>query len=73
MDSEYPDMSAVATVQVPITRNVNSPRFTQETYEVAINENHDVGTPIIDVFATDLDNVRLWDINGDILIIYFIL
>ena len=58
-DSGNPDVSAMTTVQVPVTRNVNAPRFSQETYEMTINENAAVGSALIDVLATDVDGVSV--------------
>ena len=57
IDSGNPDKTATTTVTIPIIRNVNAPKFQQDSYEGTINENVDMGTSVIQVAATDADEV----------------
>ena len=57
-DSGVPQQSATAAIQIAIIDvNDNSPVWEQEFYEVVLHENTTIGTEIIQVLATDLDQV----------------
>ena len=54
-DGGLPSLSATATVDVLVQRNLYSPVFSVLNYEVTINENAALGVPFIYVNATDAD------------------
>ncbi|XP_071055461.1 cadherin-87A [Onthophagus taurus] len=55
-DTGVPQLNSSATVIVSVKNiNDNDPIFSQNEYNVSINENSPVGTPILTVKATDLD------------------
>lgn len=54
-DGGLPSLSATATVDVLVQRNLFSPVFSVLNYEVTINENAALGVPFIYVNATDAD------------------
>ena len=56
-DTGNPEKSAVTTVRIPVTRNVNSPKFEKQDYKGTVNENVDVGESVLKVSASDADNV----------------
>ena len=57
-DGGSPPLSNHATVNITILdANDNKPIFTQLSYSASINENSPVGTSIVTVTATDLDQV----------------
>lgn len=51
-------------VTVIVTRNPHAPEFSQTNYEETIDENAVVGHNVLQLMATDADNVR-WGLNGD--------
>lgn len=53
-DSQQPLRSATGTLTINVPRNENCPRFSPP-YRVTIPETHAVGTPVIQVNATDND------------------
>ncbi len=63
-DTGNPDKSAITTVRIPVTRNVNTPRFDKQSYEATINENAPVGISILSMKATDQDQVNLSCVSG---------
>lgn len=58
-DTGNPEKSATAAVRIPVTRNVNAPKFSKTTYQATINENLEVGISILQVTATDDDRVGI--------------
>ena len=58
-DTGNPEKVSTSTVRIPVTRNVNSPKFSRGSYEAVINENALVGKSIVQVSATDADKVRV--------------
>ena len=55
LDDGNPEKVATAAVTIPVTRNVNAPKFSNSNYENTVNENIDVGLSILKVSATDAD------------------
>ena len=62
-DSGKPEKTATTTVRVPMTRNVNTPKFSKTSYGATFNENIPVGSSILQVAATDADGVSGEDIG----------
>ena len=58
-DTGNPDKTTTTTVRIPVTRNVNTPRFNRQSYEATINENAAVGMSILKTEARDNDQVRI--------------
>lgn len=63
-DTARPTASAVATVNIFVIRNPNSPQFQLPSYSTTINENQAIGQFILNVTAVDADvqvsfNVKL--------------
>lgn len=56
-DTGNSDKSATTAVRIPVTRNVNSPKFDKQNYKSTINENVNVGHRVLKVTATDADKV----------------
>lgn len=56
-DNLTPYQRATADVTISVRRNVNVPIFQPDRYTQTIAEDTDVGTSILRVTATDLDNV----------------
>lgn len=54
-DGGTPSLSATATVNVQVRRNLFSPQFAQLLYETTILETQDLGVEILRVNATDAD------------------
>lgn len=59
-DGGLPSLSATATIDVLVQRNLYSPVFSVLNYEVTINENAALGVPFVYVNATDAD-IRVFD------------
>ena len=57
-DKGYPPLTDRATARVYVQRNLNPPRFSQNTYRVNITENNPVNSEVLSVRATDADGVR---------------
>ena len=58
-DDLYLDQVATATVSVKVTRNENAPRFSKSEYTKSLAENHRLGSSVLEVTATDADNVSI--------------
>ena len=56
-DSLTPNQRATADVTITVLRNVNSPLFQPDNYQQTIPEDLTVGASILQVTATDADNV----------------
>jgi len=56
-DGGTPALSATATVEITVARNLNAPDFNPSRYEVEIPENQILGEPITTVIAQDLDRI----------------
>lgn len=54
-DGGSPSRSATALVQINVLRNLNFPRFTQQNYNVTIDETQSLDQTIIQILATDDD------------------
>lgn len=61
-DGGLPSLSATATIDVLVQRNLYSPVFSVLNYEVTINENAALGVPFVYVNATDAD-IRVCDVD----------
>lgn len=61
-DGGLPSLSATATIDVLVQRNLYSPVFSVLNYEVTINENAALGVPFVYVNATDAD-IRVFDVD----------
>lgn len=61
-DGGVPSLSATATIDVLVQRNLYSPVFSVLNYEVTINENAALGVPFVYVNATDAD-IRVCDVD----------
>ena len=59
-DNGLPKQFAVTEVVVSVVRNRNRPKFTKNVYEMNIDENIDVGSSLLQVSATDIDGVRIY-------------
>lgn len=57
-DTVYPNNRATATATISVNRNPNGPTFNPQVYKRQIDEDTSLGALIVDVNATDLDNVR---------------
>ena len=57
-DSAKPDNIAEASVTIPVRRNVHAPQFSQQEYKQVVYENVRVGNSILQLTATDDDDVR---------------
>ncbi len=57
-DSASPDQKIYTEIVFPIKRNENSPQFTTQVFNADISENHALGVSIIQLTATDNDQVR---------------
>ena len=57
-DTGRPEKTATSTFTAKISRNENSPRFEQNEYRVKINDRYELGQEIVNVQATDRDQVR---------------
>lgn len=58
-DDQTPYQRATADVVISVSRNVNGPLFQPDNYFRTITEETDVGIMVVDVNATDADNVSL--------------
>lgn len=58
-DTRYPNNRATATVTVQVTRNVNSPVFFPPSYSRTILDTVPLGYQVVQVNATDGDNVSM--------------
>lgn len=56
-DSGNPEKSATTTLTIPVVRNVHGPIFEKQNYQAEITENTAVGTSILEVKASDDDQV----------------
>ena len=56
-DSEYPDQTSTAVVPVIVTRNANAPIFERPEYRQALAENHQLGSSVLQLKASDQDKV----------------
>ena len=57
-DAQYPKLQATATATLTVTRNPNGPQFLPSSnYAISIRENTTIGTEILDIVATDQDQV----------------
>ena len=56
-DSIYPDNRAVAPVTITVLRNPNEPKFRDGSYSVTIDEKIGLGAEVIQLQATDRDEV----------------
>lgn len=65
-DGGVPSLSATATIDVLVQRNLYSPVFSVLNYEVTINENAALGVPFVYVNATDAD-IRVCDVDHHVL------
>ena len=54
-DSFNPNQWAEVLVIIEVRRNVNSPQFSQRTYEARVAENYPIGQKVTTVSATDRD------------------
>ena len=63
-DTGNSDKSATTSVRIPVTRNVNSPKFDKQNYKSTINENVNVGHRVLKVSATDADKVSFYFDTG---------
>ena len=59
-DSAKPDNFAETSVTIPVRRNVHAPSFLSQTYAQTIFENLAVGSSVLQVNATDDDNVSVF-------------
>ena len=56
-DRGYPPMNDRTTVYITVQRNLHSPVFTQEDYDISITENEPVQATVLTVTASDEDGV----------------
>ena len=64
LDGGSPPLSNHATVNITIMdANDNAPIFTQVSYSASINENSPIGSAIVTLTATDLDQVRYYKLS----------
>ena len=56
-DSSNPSEKATAVVTIAVTRNENSPTFSQRSYSIQATESLALGAFVIQVNATDRDGV----------------
>lgn len=54
-DGGFPSLTATTTVLINVERNLNVPRFLTQNYSVSIYETQDLGVPIQQLSAIDLD------------------
>ncbi len=54
-DRGIPPRSAVVDVEIHVLRNLNTPRFKQQIYELTVDERETYGKVILNVSATDDD------------------
>lgn len=59
-DSAYPDQQSNATLPVTVLRSIHAPVFDTSQYQLTVAENTPLGTSIIQLTATDSDNVRIF-------------
>ncbi|XP_046579035.1 protocadherin Fat 4-like [Haliotis rubra] len=65
-DSAYPAVRDTAEIGIAVLRNINTPIFTTNTYEVTIPDTYELGTNITQVSASDSDdNIVKYEITGD--------
>jgi len=65
-DSQCPERRSTSQVSITVTCGTNPPRFQTSTYFKTIFETWALGTPILEVTATDVDNDRVtYSITGD--------
>ena len=57
-DTAYPDQTSTATVPVQVTRNDAAPIFSRSEYETELAENQRLGSSVLQLLATDDDDVR---------------
>ncbi len=57
-DTNRTEKTATATFTAQMRRNENAPRFSQSEYRVTINDRYNLGQEVIQVTATDTDEVR---------------
>ena len=57
-DTAYTDQVTTATVPIMVSRNAWAPVFSQPEYSISITENHRLGTSVLQLTATDDDQVR---------------
>ncbi len=58
-DTSYPDQVSTVTVPIQVTRNERAPIFSQPEYRTSIAENHRLGSSVLQLIATDDDNVSV--------------
>ena len=58
-DDARPEKTSTGTLTASITRNENSPIFTQRDYKVKVTDRTALGTEVARVSANDADNVSL--------------
>ncbi|KAJ8319080.1 hypothetical protein KUTeg_004171 [Tegillarca granosa] len=54
-DSAAPSIRGTSTVEITVNRNVNQPGFTETDYRRTISEMHGLGTPVVNISASDRD------------------
>lgn len=52
-----PTQQTTAVVNITVSRNENAPQFSRSSFSVDVLESAGLGSVILDVNATDLDNV----------------
>ena len=57
IDDADPGRMATADVTILVQRNANAPKFTEDTYRVTLSEKATLGDPVIQITASDDDNV----------------
>ena len=62
-DSAKPDNVVETTVTVPVLRNVNTPKFGEDSYENTIFENAEVGDSVLQMSASDMDKVIISELS----------
>ena len=58
-DTEYTDQTSTALVPVIVTRNANAPIFERPEYRQSLAENHQLGSSVLQLKASDQDKVHL--------------
>ena len=56
-DVSYPEQTSTATVPIDVSRNDAAPIFSKAEYENEIAESHRLGSSVLQLDATDDDNV----------------
>ena len=57
-DTAYPEQTSTATVPISVTRNDAAPIFSQAEYSTEIAETQRLGSSVLQLTATDNDQVR---------------